>query len=202
MANRRVYIDHSATTPVDERVLEQMLPYFGERFGNASSVHGFGQDARAAVDRDRRAVAALVGAKQTEIVFVSGGTEANNLALRGICEIASSPKHIITSSIEHPSVRGVLDLLEKRGWQITRLPVYEGGLVKTGDLSAALRDDTLLVTVMVANNEMGTIQPIRDIGNAVRQQRERGQTIWFLSAVSPRHSRSRLSSRMSITASS
>jgi cysteine desulfurase len=100
-----------------------MLPYFGENFGNASSVHGYGQQARAAVDRARRQVASLIGAKQNEVVFVSGGTEANNLAVRGITELAAStPKHIITSAIEHPSVRGVCDLLEKRGWEITRLP--------------------------------------------------------------------------------
>ncbi len=179
MANRRVYIDHSATTPVDARVLEAMVPYFGKQFGNASSVHSFGQEARAAVDRSRRQVAALVGAKPTEIVFVSGGTEANNLALRGVCEMASSAKHIVTSAIEHPSVRGVLDLLEKRGWQVTRLPVYENGIVKTADLTSALRDDTLLVTVMLANNEIGTIQPIRDIGDVIKQHRSKGQTIWF-----------------------
>src|SRR5437870_262761 len=103
---RRVYLDHSATTPIDARVLEAMLPYLTERFGNASSVHMFGQEARAAVDKSRRQVAALMGARANEIVFTSGGTEANNLAIRGICEAARNHgKHIVTSAIEHPSVR-------------------------------------------------------------------------------------------------
>src|SRR5437870_13877002 len=103
---RKVYLDHSATTPIDSRVLEAMLPYLTEKFGNASSVHGFGQEARAAVDRARRQVASLIGARANEIVFTSGGTEANNLAIRGICEAARNHgKHIVTSAIEHPSVR-------------------------------------------------------------------------------------------------
>src|ERR1041384_406160 len=127
---RRVYLDHSATTPIDARVLEAMLPYLTETFGNASSVHMFGQEARAAVDKARRQVAALIGARANEIVFTSGGTEANNLAIRGICEAAQSHgKHLITSAIEHPSVRGVAEFLEKEGWALTRLPVYDGGIV-------------------------------------------------------------------------
>src|SRR5216117_3540875 len=107
---RRVYLDHSATTPADRRVVEAMLPYLIEKFGNASSVHIFGQEARAAVDRARREVAALIGARANEIVFVSGGTEANNLAIRGLCKAAiPHGRHIVTSSIEHPSVRGMCD---------------------------------------------------------------------------------------------
>src|SRR6059058_6300137 len=114
---RRIYLDHSATTPADRRVVEEMLPYLTEKFGNASSVHIFGQQARAAVDRARREVAALIGARQNEIVFTSGGTEANNLAIRGLCEASvSHGRHIITSAIEHPSVAGVCLELEKRGW--------------------------------------------------------------------------------------
>jgi len=180
MSSRRIYLDHSATTPVDPQVLQAMLPYFGDNFGNASSVHGYGQQARAAVDRARRQVASLIGAKQNEVVFVSGGTEANNLALRGITQVAvSTPKHIITSAIEHPSVRGVADSLEKRGWEVTRLPVYRDGIVQLTDFRSALRDDTTLVTVMMANNEIGTIQPIREIGKGVQAARERGQKIWF-----------------------
>ena len=180
MSQRRIYLDHSATTPLDPRVVEAMLPYFSENFGNASSVHGFGQQARAAVDRARRQVASLIGAKQNEVVFVSGGTEANNLALRGITELAaSSRKHLITSAIEHPSVRGVCELLEKHGWEVTRLPVYRNGIVRIDDFRSALRDDTVLVSVMLANNEIGTIQPIHEIGSEVRAARERGQKIWF-----------------------
>ena len=172
LSTRRVYLDHSATTPVDPRVAAAMGRALTETYGNPSSVHGFGQQARAAVDRARRDVAALVGAKQNEIVFTSGGTEANNLAIRGVCEAsAAHGRHIITSAIEHPSVRGVCDVLEKRGWEITRLPVYENGIIRVDDLRAALRDDTVLVTVMWANNEIGTIQPVRAIGAIVRERR-------------------------------
>jgi cysteine desulfurase len=180
-SSRRVYLDNSATTPVDPRVATAMGRALTETYGNPSSVHGFGQQARAAVDRARREVAALVGAKQNEIVFTSGGTEANNLAIRGICEAsAAHGRHIITSAIEHPSVRGVCDALEKRGWEVTRLPVYENGIIRVDDLRAALRDDTVLVTLMWANNEIGTIQPIREIGALVRERRSAGQRhLWF-----------------------
>ncbi|MDT5123773.1 MAG: cysteine desulfurase [Acidobacteriota bacterium] len=172
---RRVYLDHSATTPIDRRVIAAMLPFLTEKFGNASSVHFFGQEARAAVDSARREVATLIGARPNEVVFLSGGTEANNLAIRGIAE-ASEPdgRHIITSQIEHPSVRGICDALEKKGWEITRLPVYEDGIVRIADVRAALRPDTILITVMLANNEIGTIQPVSEIGALVREERERG----------------------------
>lgn len=178
---RRVYLDHSATTPVDRRVVQAMLPYLTEKFGNASSVHLFGQEARAAADRARRQVASLIGARANEIIFTSGGTEANNLAIRGICELAESHgRHIITTSIEHPSVRGVLESLEKRGWVVTLLPVYQDGIIHLEDLSSALRPDTVLISVMMANNEIGTIQPIREIGELIRKERERGQRqLWF-----------------------
>jgi cysteine desulfurase len=179
---RKVYLDHSATTPIDARVLEAMLPYLTDRFGNASSVHMFGQEARAAVDKARRQVAALIGARANEIVFTSGGTEANNLAIHGICNTAAAGhrKHIITSAIEHPSVRGLIDELEKQGWDITRLPVYENGIVRVDDVRAALRPDTTLISVMMANNEIGTIQPILEIGAMVREEREKGHRhLWF-----------------------
>jgi cysteine desulfurase len=178
---RRVYLDHSATTPVDPRALEAMLPYLTQSFGNASSVHLFGQEARAAVDKARRQVAALVNARANEIVFTSGGTEANNLAIRGVCETAETRgHHILASAIEHPSVRGVLELLEKRGWEITRLPVYGDGIVRIEDVRAAIRPDTVLVSVMTANNEIGTIQPVAEIGALLRAERERGHRhLWF-----------------------
>ena len=190
---RKVYLDHSATTPADRRVVEAMLPFLTEKFGNASSVHSFGQEARAAVDRARREVAALIGARANEIVFVSGGTEANNLALRGITDASQTRKnlsngsstkkgHVITSSIEHSSVRGISDELEKRGWEVTRLPAYEEGIVRIEDLRAALRSDTVLISVMLANNEIGTLQPISEIGELVREERaERttGRQLWF-----------------------
>ncbi|HXD31922.1 MAG TPA: cysteine desulfurase family protein [Pyrinomonadaceae bacterium] len=178
---RKVYLDHSATTPVDSRVLEAMLPYLTEKFGNASSVHYFGQEARAAVDKARRSVAALIGAKPNEVVFTSGGTEANNLAVRGLCEAAKSHgQHIITSQIEHPSVRGAVDELEKRGWEVTRLPVYSSGIVRIEDARAALRPDTVLISVMLANNEIGTLQPVGEIGRLVRDERTAGRRhLWL-----------------------
>jgi cysteine desulfurase len=177
----RIYLDHSATTPIDDRVLGAMLPYLRDKFGNASSVHQFGQDARAAVDKARRQVASLINARANEVVFTSGGTEANNLALSGICEAAHKHgRHIITSAIEHPSGRGVVERFEKQGWYITRLPVYENGIVRLDDVRAALRDDTILITVMMANNEIGTIQPVGEIGALVRTERERGRKhLWF-----------------------
>jgi len=176
MTKRRVYLDHSATTPVDPRVANAMARAVVETFGNASSVHGFGQQARAAIDRARREVAALIGAKQNEIVFTSGGTEANNLAIRGLCEASSAHgRHVITSAIEHPSVSGVCTELEKRGWEISRLPVYANGIVHVDDVARALRPDTVLITVMLANNEIGTIQPISEIGSLVRDKKQ----LWF-----------------------
>jgi cysteine desulfurase len=169
---RRVYLDNSATTPVDPRVATAMARAVTETFGNASSVHGFGQQARAAIDRARREVATLIGARQNEIVFTSGGTEANNLAIRGLCEAASAHgRHVITSAIEHPSVAGVCAQLEKQGWEVTRLPVYENGVVRIEDVTEALRPDTVLITIMLANNEIGTIQPVRDIGAIIRERK-------------------------------
>lgn len=178
---RKVYLDHSATTPSDHRVVAAMLPYFAESFGNPSSVHFFGQQARAAVDRARREVAALIGARQNEIVFVSGGTEANNLAIRGLCEAAAGyGRHILTSDIEHPSVRDLCGALEKRGWQITRLPVYDNGIVRVEDVKSALRPDTVLITVMLANNEIGTLQPVSEIAAVVRDERFAGHKhLWL-----------------------
>jgi len=176
-----VYLDHSATTPVDPRVAAAMTRALAETYGNPSSVHGFGQQARGAVDRARREVANLIHAKPNEIVFTSGGTEANNLAIRGLCEASTAHgRHIITSAIEHPSVRGVCDAQEKHGWEITRLPVYENGIVRIDDLNAAVRPDTVLVTLMWANNEIGTIQPIREVGALIREKRAAGQrNLWF-----------------------
>jgi cysteine desulfurase len=179
--SRRIYLDHSATTPVDPRVAAAMARALTENYGNPSSVHGFGQQARAAVDRARREVATLIGARPNEIVFTSGGTEANNLAIRGLCEAAADHgRHIVTSAIEHPSVRGVCDALEKRGWEITRLPVYDNGIVRIEDVNAAIRPETVLVTLMWANNEIGTIQPIPEVAALIRERRAEGQRHpWF-----------------------
>jgi cysteine desulfurase len=163
-----VYLDYNATTPVAPAVLEAMLPFLGENFGNAGSVHSAGQRARAAVDAARESVAALIGAKASEIVFTSGGTEADNLAIFGT--IAASPKprkHIITTAIEHHAILHSCEELERQGIDITVVPVGRGpnshGVVDPEDIRRALRPETVLITVMHANNELGTIQPIAEI---------------------------------------
>ena len=177
---RRVYLDNSATTPVDPAVVEAMLPYLTGKFGNASSIHFFGQEARAAVDKARHQVAALINARPNEIVFTSGGTEANNLAIRGLIEANTKyGKHIVTSAIEHSAVMNVCEDLEKHGYTVTYLPVYENGVVKIEDVKAAITDETALISIMTANNEIGTIQPIHEIGQFVRSLREAGKKIWF-----------------------
>jgi cysteine desulfurase len=190
---RRVYLDNSATTPVDERVLAAMLPFLKEDFGNASSIHYFGQRARAAVDKARHQVAALLDARPNEIVFTSGGTEANNLAIRGLIEArvsslhvskgsteANDNLHIITTSIEHPAVKNIVEDLEKQGTaEVTWLPAYENGVVRIEDVKDAIRDNTVLISVMAANNEIGTLQPVVEIGRFVTELRETGRKIWF-----------------------
>jgi cysteine desulfurase len=177
---RRVYLDNSATTPIDRQVFEAMLPFLTEKFGNASSIHFFGQEARAAVDRARHQVAELINARPAEIVFTSGGTESNNLAIRGLIEANEHyGKHIVTSEIEHSAVKEVCLDLEKRGYEVTYLPVYEDGIVKIEDVKAAVREDTILITIMTANNEIGTIQPVEKIGRFVRDLKETGKKIWF-----------------------
>lgn len=163
-----------------------MLPYLTERFGNPSSVHFFGQEARAAVDRARRDVAALIGARANEVVFTSGGTEANNLAIKGICDAinaqaaGSTKPHLVTSAIEHSSVRGICDELEKNGSQVTRLPVYDNGIVRVEDVRSALRPETVLISVMLANNEIGTLQPVAEVAALVKAERARGRKhLWL-----------------------
>jgi cysteine desulfurase len=177
---RRVYLDNSATTPIDKEVVAAMLPFLTEKFGNASSIHFFGQEARSAVDRARHQVAEVINARPNEIVFTSGGTEANNLAIRGLVEANDKyGKHIITSEIEHSAVKEVCEDLAKRGYEITYLPVYEDGIVKIEDVKKAVREDTILISVMTANNEIGTIQPVAEIGRFVRELKESGRKIWF-----------------------
>jgi cysteine desulfurase len=177
---RRVYLDNSATTPIDKEVFEAMIPFLTDKFGNASSIHFFGQEARAAVDKARHTVAELINARPNEIVFTSGGTESNNLAIRGLVEANDKyGKHIITSDIEHSAVKEVCEDLAKRGYEVTYLPVYEDGIVKIEDVKNALREDTILISVMTANNEIGTIQPVEEIGKLVRELKESGKKIWF-----------------------
>ncbi len=177
---RRVYLDNSATTPIDPEVVEAMLPYLTGKFGNASSIHFYGQEARAAVDKAHHQVAAFINARPNEIVFTSGGTESNNLAIRGLVEANHKyGRHIITSAIEHPSVKSVVEDLEKTGFTATYLPVYENGIVRLDDLKAATREDTVLISIMIANNEIGTLQPVGEIGQFVKGLRESGKKIWF-----------------------
>lgn len=176
----RVYLDNSATTPIDPRVVEAMMPYLMDKFGNASSIHFFGQEARAAVDKARHQVAALINSRPNEIVFTSGGTEANNLAIRGLLEAHTKyGSHIITTSIEHSAVKNVCEDLEKQGISVTYLPVYENGIVRIGDVEAAINDQTVLISVMTANNEIGTLQPVTEIGRLVRSLKRNGRKIWF-----------------------
>lgn len=177
---RRIYLDNSSTTRVDPAVVEAMLPYLTEDFGNASSIHYYGQRARAAVDKARHQVAGLINSRPNEVIFTSGGTESNNLAIRGLVEANETHgRHIITSAIEHSAVKSVCEDLEKQGYEVTYLSVYENGIVRVDDVVNAVRDDTILVSIMTANNEIGTLQPVEEIGRAIRELKQNGKKIWF-----------------------
>jgi cysteine desulfurase len=168
---KRIYMDHSATTPVAAEVLQAMLPYFRDRFGNASSLHVFGREAKEALEQSREKVANLLGASSEEIIFTSGGTESDNLALKGIARRnRQQGNHIITTRIEHPAILETCRALEKEGFSVTYLPVTDEGLVDTAALEAAIRPETILISVMHANNEVGTIQPIEEIGRLAREK--------------------------------
>jgi cysteine desulfurase len=159
----RAYFDHNATTPPDPAVIEAVARALAEDFGNASSVHHFGQRAKALLDDARTSVGQLIGAEPAEIVFTSGGTESDNLALRGAAEALEGKRHIITSGIEHEAVLNTVKALAKRGWTSTLLPVDATGIVSPGALAAVITPQTAIVSVMHANNEIGTIQPIADL---------------------------------------
>jgi len=160
-----VYLDHNSTTPVAPEVLEAMVPYLSGECGNASSIHSYGQRARAAVERARESVAALVGARAAEVVFTSGGTESDNLAIFGIVAAdARAAKHVITTQIEHHAVLNSCQALERLGVEVTYLPVSRAGVVDPAEVRRALRPETVLITVMHANNELGTVQPIEETG--------------------------------------
>ncbi len=166
---RRVYLDHSATTPVDQEVAELIRIYYTEKYGNPSSVHSFGREVKNALEEARQQVAALIGARPEEITFTSGGTEADNLAILGTAEARRSKgKHLIVSAIEHHAVLETAEYLEKMGFELTLLPVNAEGIVDTASVAKALRPDTILVSVMHANNEVGAIQPIEEIGRIIR----------------------------------
>src|SRR6266568_610516 len=158
---RRVYLDNNATTPVLPEVLEAMRPYFGEHFGNASSIHHHGQETRAAVERARESVADLLGCRPADVVFTSGGTEADNLAIFGMAE---SGDHVITSTIEHHAVLNACKHLADDGCEVTYLPVDGRGLVDPADVKREIRPNTKLISIMFANNETGVVQPVAEIG--------------------------------------
>ncbi len=162
---RSVYMDHAATTPVHPEVIAAMLPYFHPNYGNASSVHGFGRKARIAVDHAREVVAKAIGADPKEIYFTSGGTESDNIAILGVARaLAEKGKHIITSGVEHHAVLDTCEFLQTQGYEVTYLPVDQYGMINPADVEQAIRPDTILITIMHANNEMGTIQPLAKIG--------------------------------------
>ena len=162
---KKIYLDYAATTPVDSRVLKEMIPYLSKKFGNTMSLHSFGQEAKEALERSREAIANFIGAKNSEIIFTSSATESNNLALKGIAFAnRNKGKHIIISSIEHPCIMESAKWLEGQGFRITRLKVDKYGLVNPDDLRKLIKKDTILISVMHANNEIGTIEPIEEIG--------------------------------------
>jgi cysteine desulfurase len=167
---RRIYLDHAATTPTHPEVVKAMLPYFTEAFGNPSSIYSYGQEAKGAAEEARTKVAELIGARSEEIVFTGGGTEADNLALKGVADAKEHKgNHIITTSIEHHAVLEVCKFLERRGFRITYLPVDKYGLVDPDDVRKAITDKTILISVMHANNEVGTIEPVEEIGKIAKE---------------------------------
>jgi cysteine desulfurase len=167
----RIYFDHAATTPVDKRVVETMKPYFSEKFGNASSLHQYGQEAKESLDNSRETIAKLINAEPREIIFTSGGTESDNMAIKEIAFInRDKGNHIITIKIEHHAVENSCKFLEKHGFKVTYVNVDKGGLVNLEDIEKAITDETILVSVMHANNEIGTIQPIEEIGKICREK--------------------------------
>ena len=166
----RIYLDHAATSPMHPSVIETMINVMKEQFGNPSSIHSFGRKARLLLDQAREDIAKSIGAKPNEIIFTSGGTEADNLAIMGIADAYHhNGKHIITSVIEHHAVLHTCRVLEKKGFEVTYLPVDETGIISVHSVQEALREDTILVTIMYGNNEVGTVQPISEIGELLKE---------------------------------
>ncbi len=168
---KKVYLDYAATAPTDPEVLKAMEPYFSEKFGNASSLHSYGQEAKKGIEDSRQALAGLIGARPEEIVFTSGGTESDNFAIFGTAyALEKKGNHIITSAIEHHAITEPLKLLEKKGFKVTYLKVDRHGLVSPQDLKEAITGKTILVSIMHANNEIGTLQPIVELGKIAREK--------------------------------
>ncbi|SHJ50004.1 cysteine desulfurase NifS [Paramaledivibacter caminithermalis] len=168
---KRIYLDYSATTPMKKEVLDEMMPYFNEKFGNASSIHSFGREAKEALDIARDRIAKAIGAASSEIFFTGGGSEADNWAIKGIA-FANKNKgsHIITSKIEHHAVLHVCEYLEKNGFEVTYLDVDEYGMIDLEQLKEAITDKTILISIMFVNNEIGTIQPIKEIAEIAKEK--------------------------------
>jgi cysteine desulfurase len=172
MRDDAIYLDYAATTPLDPRVLEAMMPYLTEKFGNPNSIHAFGREARKAVDEAREKIAALLNCRPSELVFTNGGTESDNLALRGVAAAyRQKGNHIITTAIEHHAVLHTCRALQDEGFEVTYLPVDEHGLVTPEQVAEAITDRTILVSIMHANNEIGTMEPLADIVRAVKEKR-------------------------------
>ena len=171
MEKRRLYMDYSATTPVKKEVLDEMMPYLTDYFGNASSFHTFGREAKSALDKAREQVASLINAKPNEIYFTAGGSESDNWALEGIAYAnRNKGNHIITSKIEHHAILHTCEYLEKHhGFEVTYLDVDGEGRIRLEDLKNAIKDTTILISIMFANNEIGTIQPIKEIGQIAKE---------------------------------
>ena len=171
---KRIFMDHASTTKVDKEVIDAMLPFFSEYYGNPSSIHSFGRETHDAVDQSRKKVADLLHANGDEIIFTAGGTEADNIAIKGIAyknknKRESKGPHIITSSIEHPAVLETCEHLEKQGFKVNYLPVDEYGIVKVDELQESISKNTFLITIMFANNEIGTIEPMQEIGKIAKE---------------------------------
>lgn len=166
-----IYMDHAGTTPLDSRVMEAMIPYFSERFGNPSSIHTFGQEAKRALDDSREKVSEILGCRMSEVVFTSGGTESDNAAIKGaVAALQETGNHIITTSIEHHAVLHTCQYLENLGFEVTYLPVDSYGLVDPEDVVRAITDRTILVSVMYGNNEIGTVEPVAEIASLVKER--------------------------------
>ncbi|MCK9379034.1 MAG: cysteine desulfurase [Candidatus Moranbacteria bacterium] len=185
--NKRIYLDYAATTPVDENVLKEMMPYFSEKFGNAMSVHGFGQEAQQAIDTARERVAKFFACSPSEIIFTSGATESNNLTVKGVVKSFFSVSrkkgeipHIITTVFEHHCVLDACHAMEKEGLaEVTFLPVGKDGIVKIADVKKAIKPNTILISIMYVNNEIGTVQPIAEIGKLIQKLRSNNQGIHY-----------------------
>lgn len=168
--NKRIYMDYSATTPMKKEVLDAMMPYMTEHYGNASSVHSFGRDAKNAINTSREKIAKTLGANREEVYFTAGGTESDNWAIKGIAKsMKKKGNHIITSKVEHHAVLHTCETLEKEGYEVTYLDVDEYGMINLDDLKVAIKDTTILISIMFINNEIGTKQPVKEIGAIAKE---------------------------------